>query len=102
MKKLFLAIALLALAGSQVQTAQAGGLRVAVGFGGGYGGYYAAPAPAYYYPPVAYVAPVPHVVYAAPVVCPPTVYVAPPVVGVGFGYRPFFRGYWGPRFFHRW
>ena len=78
--------------------------------------YYAAPAPVYYpapgygytyyaapaRPAVVYAAPAP-VVYAAPapvVVYRPPVYVAPPVVSVGFGYyggyRPYYYrgGYW--------
>jgi len=109
MKKLILAVAVLVLAGSLVQTAQAG-VRIGIGIGGSFGGpvyyapgYYAAPAPApaYYYPQATYVAPAPRVVVAAPL-CPPAVYVAPPVIGFGFGFRPFYRGYWGPRFSHRW
>ena len=73
--------------------------------------YYAAPAPAYYpapgygysyyyapapRPAVVYAAPAP-VVYAAPapvVVYRPPVYVAPPVVSVGFGYYGGPRPYW--------
>lgn len=111
MKKIILAVTILALAGSQVQTAKAhGGFGIAAGVVGGLTAgaiigesiahpYYAAPA---YYPPapVYYGAP-------APAYCPPVAYApapayypycAPaPVVTVygGFGYR---SHYYYPRY----
>ncbi len=117
MKKIILAVTILALAGSQVQTAKAGGcgFPIAAGIVGGLAvgtaigvavsqpPVYYAPAPAYSYPPVAYSAP--PVVYQRPVVVArpvpvvyaPSVCVAPPVVAFGFG-RPCYRGYYGGRF----
>jgi len=132
MKKIILALTTLAIAGTSVQTASAGGCgwstagQVLAGVTAGVvigqalaprPVYYAAPAPVYYpapgygyaysyaapaQPAVVYAAPA-RVVYAAPapvVVYRPPVYVAPPVVGVGFGFyggcRPHYyrRGCW--------
>ena len=99
MKKIILAITILALAGSQVQTAKAGGFPIAAGVLGGlavgtaigatvaHAPVYYAPGPAYpYYPPVAY--------RSGPVVYAPPIYVAPPIVGFGFGFGhdTFLRG----------
>jgi hypothetical protein len=123
MKKIILAMTILALAGSQVQTAKAGGCGwpVAAGVFGGLAvgtaigatvaqsPVYCAPAPAYVYPPVAYSSP--PVVYQRPVVVArpvavvspvrvvyaPPVYVVPPVVGIGFG-RPYYYGAYCGRF----
>jgi hypothetical protein len=120
MKKIILAMMLLAFAGSQVQTAKAhGGWPIAAGVLGGLAvgtvvgesiaqqPVYYAPAPAYYYPPTiyyyqpapatTYVAPAPAVGYApAPaVVYPPTYYATAPVVSVGIGFgRPYWGGYY--------
>jgi hypothetical protein len=129
MKKMILALTTLAIAGTSVQTASAGGCRwcatgtVLAGVTAGVvvGAalaprpvYYAAPAPVYYpapgygytysyaapaQPAVVYAAPAP-VVYAAPapvVVYRRPVYVAPPVVSVGFG----FYGGCRPHYYHR-
>jgi hypothetical protein len=123
MKKIFVPLVALALAGASVQTASAGGHHgcssggwstAAAVFGGITAGvvigqalaprpvYYAAPAPVYYpapgygytcYAPAA----APAVVYAAPapvVVYRPPVYVAPPVVSVGFSYGGYRHGHW--------
>src|SRR5271168_3269652 len=125
MKKIILAAVMsLALAGSQVQTAQAGGWPIAAGVIGGLAvgtaigasvahPVYYAPAPAYYYPPTTYYQPAPAVTYQAPVVYAqpaPTVvyaqpgYVAAPVITFGFGFgRPYwgnYRGYRGYSYYH--
>ena len=119
MKKIILAAVMsLALAGSQVQTAQAGGWPIAAAAVGGLAvgtaigasvahPVYYAPVPAYYYPPATYYQPAP-VVYAQPA---PTVvyaqpgYVAAPVVTFGFGFgRPYwgdYRGYRGHYYYRR-
>jgi hypothetical protein len=132
MKKMILALTTLAIAGTSVQTASAGGGgwstagKVLAGVTAGVvigqalaprPVYYAAPVPVYYpapgygyaysyasvaQPAVVYAAPAP-VVYAAPrpvVVYRAPVFVAPPLVSVGFGYyggyRPYcyHRGHW--------
>jgi hypothetical protein len=116
MKKIILAVTILALAGSQVQTAKAGvvgglALGTAIGVAVSQPPVYYAPAPAYSCPPVAYSAPT--VVYPrplvvarpVPVVYVPPVYVTAPVVAFGFG-RPYYRGYYGrfcgsPRYYSR-
>lgn len=110
MKKIILALTILTLAGSQVQTAKAGGWGIAAGVLGGVAAgtiigesiahpVYVAPAPVYYYPPApVYAAPAPPVYYApAPAVYPQPVYAAPaPVVTIygGFGYGC------GPRYYY--
>ena len=92
MKKIILALTILTLAGSQVQTAKAGGWGIAAGVLGGVAAgtiigesiahpVYVAPAPAVYPQPV-YVAP-------APVV---TIYG-----GFGYGYRSHYYGRYGYR-----
>lgn len=57
-------------------------------------GYYGAPAPVYYYPPV----------YAGPAYYPAPVYYGPAPAYYGYGYyRPYYRGYRGyrgPAYYH--
>jgi hypothetical protein len=108
MKKIILALTILTLAGSQVQTAKAGGWGIAAGVLGGVAAgtiigesiarpVYVAPAPVYAAPaPPVYYAPAPAVVYPQPV------YYAPaPVVtiygGYGYGYRPHYYARYGYR-----
>lgn len=119
MKKIILAMTILALAGSQVQTAKAGGYYgggwpIAAGVAGGlavgtaigatvarpvyyapgYSGYYNYNAPAYPYYNYGYNN-YPYYQQPAAVYAPP-VYVAPPVVSFGFGFgRPYYGGYYG-------
>ncbi len=106
MKKIILAVTLLALAGSQVQTAKAHGFPIAAGVVGGLvAGTVVAQAvapPVYYAPAPAYYQPAP-VVYASPaVVYPQPVYVTAPVVSVGFGFgRPgYYCGYYHSYYSH--
>jgi hypothetical protein len=118
MKKIILAVSMLALVGAQCQTAKANAWPIAAGVLGGLAVgtavaasaqpvYYSAP-PANYYPPTSYYAPAPAVSYApAPAYYPlarPVVYssvYAPfPVFGLGFGFgHPgwggYYRGYYG-------
>ncbi len=122
MKKLIVASLALAFAGASVQTARAGGCGggwgiAAAAVGGVAAGvvvgsalaprpvYYTAPAPVYYpaagYGYATYVpAPQPAVVYAAPApvvyapVYRPPVYVAPPVVSIGFSFGGHHHGHW--------
>jgi len=129
MKKIILAITLLTFAGSQVQTAKAGGWGIAAGVLGGVAAgtiigesiahpyyapnyYYAAPPPTYYYPPQTYQAAPPPVAYqpappytvyqpAPAVVYAQPVYVRPvPVVTFGFGFGP--RYYGGYHHYRHW
>ena len=116
MKKMILALTTLAIAGASVQTASAGsggwctagkvlaGVTAGVVIGEALAPrpvYYAAPAPVCYPAPgygyaYSYAAPAP-VVYAAPapaVVYRPAVYVAAPVVSVGFGYYGGYRSHY--------
>jgi len=116
MKKIILAVTLLAFAGSQVQKAEArdrgwgiaagvlGGLAVGTAIGASVSQPYYAPQPAYYAPPPTYYAPPP--VYYQPAQ-PPVVYYQPapacyyprpvyyaPTVTFGFGFgRPYYYGH---------
>jgi hypothetical protein len=118
MKKMVLAVTLLALAGTQVQRAEAGGgWGIAAGVTGGLVAgtvigasiansqpvYYSS-APAYYYPPPVAYAPAPAVVYATPrpvYAVAPVCYAPAPVIGIGFGFgRPY--GYRGHYYRGRW
>ena|ERR1700722_9036083 len=115
MKKIILAMTILALAGSQVQTAKAGGWPIAAGVFGGLAvgtaigasvapapvyyapGYYNAPAPVhpnYGYNSYNYCPPVPSVAFRPPVPWAPQVCLPLPGISFGFGFgRPYYRGY---------
>ncbi len=108
MKKLILAATLLALAGAQMQTAEARGFPVAAAVIGGvavgavvadavvHQPVYYAPAPVYYQPAPVYYPPAPvAVTYAPPVVYTQPGYAYAPVVTYGFGFgRPVYGGYY--------
>jgi hypothetical protein len=114
MKKMFLGLLLAGFAASQVQTAKAGGWGIAAAAVGGVAAgtiitesvshpVYYAPAPAYYAPAPAYysAAPVaaPAMVCAAP--APSVVYASAPVVTFGFGFGPWYHGFYGRHDFDR-